>query len=412
MIRSASVFETVRTCEDYCIGATNAAFDYPGIVSRKDEVIRINEQGIENLLRKHKIELVKGEASIHSPGKVAVKTDGAERILEGDFIIIATGSHSFEPPFARIDNDIIFDCEIALQKKTLPKKVIILGGGILGCEFASLYNSFGCGVTIVEKLPALMPTWDNDMSRALATSFKKRAIEIRTGATVNSVETDKKTLCATVTLDGGEKLIADACLVALGRRPNTEGIGIEKAGINLWKDRFRGIEVDASMKTNVPGIYAIGDVNGIRPLAHIASSQAITAVEDMIGISTPTRYDAVPDCFWAPPELASVGMSEQEARDRGIDYLTGKSLYRSHGISHALGKIEGFVKSVIEKGTGKVLGVHICGYGAPDIIAEASVIVTAGLTVRDIHETIHAHPTLGEIIKEGILAARGMNIHG
>lgn len=411
LLISARTFTMAVNAGAYGVSCGDVSFDYARMVRRKDDIVAVNERGIEALLYKHRIRIVRGTAQIVSPEAVDVSgADGTVTRIGSDTIIIATGSSSSVPGFAALDNVRVFDCEGALALTSLPSSCAILGGGILGCEFASLFSDLGVKVTVIEMMDRPMPTFDKDLSAALARSFRRRGIDMRMKTSVEDVETDGEGV--TVRLSGGGSVEAETCLVALGRRPNIEGIGLEQAGVALWDTQYRGIEVDSHLRTSVPGIYAVGDVNGIRPLAHVASAQGESAADHICGKDNPMRYDAVPDCFWANPEIASVGMTEQEARDRGEDVAVATFLYRSLGIAHALGSIEGFVKTVAERESGRVLGVHICGHGAPDLIAEASVIVANGLTVKDVEGTIHAHPTLGEIVKESILSTTGKNIHG
>ena len=413
LLYSARVYRTAVTGESFGVTCQNPGIDFNHMIQRKDDIVSLNEQGIEVLFRKHGISLVRGSGRLVSPSRILVEDSaGGSTSVDADAVIIATGSSSIVPSFAKPDKGRVFDCEGALALERLPESCTILGGGVLGCEFASLFADLGVKVTLVEMLPTLLPTWDRDQSKLLTRSFKKRRIDVRTGTAVEGISSNGDRDGVTVTLSSGSVIDADTCLLALGRKPNIENIGLEEAGVTLWKDTFRGIEVDEFMRTSTPNVYAVGDITGIRPLAHIASEQGITAVEHICGRADPMRYDAVPDCYWASPELGSVGVTEQEAEARGLDVETGMFHYRSMGISHALGATEGFAKAIVEKGSGRIIGIHICGYGAPDLVAEASVIVTNGLTVDDIKHTIHAHPTLGEIVKEAVLAARGENIHG
>lgn len=412
LLISARSYTHAKNTEQYGVTCADVSFNYPKMVKRKDDIVSLNEQGIESLLKRHTIEYIRGDARLVSPSEVTVEDkSGSVAILKPDAIIIATGSSSVVPGFIRLDQRRIFDCEGALALTELPASCVILGGGILGCEFASLFADLGVRVTVIEMLPTLMPSFDSDLSKMLTRSFKRRGIQMLTGKAVESIA-DGDEESVVVTLDDGTTVDADSCLVALGRRPNIDGIELEEAGVKLWDEGFRGIRVDEYLRTSSPGVYAAGDVTGIRPLAHVASAQGIAAVDHICGEDNPMRYDAVPDCFWANPELASVGVTSQEAEERGLDVLTATFQYRSMGIAHALGEREGFVKALAERESGRVIGVHICGHGAPDLIAEASVIVTNGLTVDDIERTIHAHPTLGEIVKEGILATHGRHIHG
>ncbi|MBN1290426.1 MAG: dihydrolipoyl dehydrogenase [Candidatus Latescibacteria bacterium] len=413
ILHSARVYNTVRNASSYGINCSEIGFDFYTIMKRKDDMVALNEKGIANLIEKHKIKIIRGEARLLSPNRIEITAqNGLTSEIDADYIIIATGSSSTIPSFIPADRERIFDSEGALLLQSLPESLIILGGGVLGCEFASFFNALGSEVTIVEQLQTILPGWDQDICRTVASSFRKRGIIVKTGARVVDVQSTNESGDVTVSLESGEKVSAKCCLVAFGRTPNIENIGLEIAGIKLWNGKFRGIQVNEFLQTNVPSIYAIGDVTGIRQLAHVASHQGITAVEHMCGKATPMIYDEIPDCYYGEPECASIGLTEQEALESKNEIAKSKIFYRSFGITHVLGETDGFVKVIAEKESGKVLGVHICGHDAPVMISEASVIVANGLTVDDIGEVIHPHPTLGEILMEGIQAVRGMNIHG
>ena len=413
LLHSARMYENARNASQYGIVCPDVSFDYARMMIRKNDIIAINEQGISSLFKKHGIRLIRGKGKLMSPKRIKITgLDGDTSVVEADHIVIATGSSSLVPSFVNLDQERIVDCEGALALQTLPKSMVILGGGVLGCEFASLYNAFGVKVTIIEKLHTLMPLWDCDLSRRLTASFKRRSIDVRTDMSVEGLHKKDPSGKVIVALSNGSTVTADCCLAAFGRKPNIENIGMDEAGIVLWKDSYRGIQVNEYLQTNIPTVYAVGDVTGIRPLAPVASAQGITAVEHACGMGTPMRYNAVPDCFWAFPELGSVGCTEQDARERGLDISIAHFHYRSSSIAHVIGATEGFVKAIVEKGSDIVLGIHICGENAPEMVAEASVIVSHGLTVDDIKHTIHAHPTMGEILKEAVLAVKGENIHG
>ena len=413
ILHSARVYNTVRTASTFGINCSDAGFDFSAIMKRKDDMVALNEKGIAALFNKHKIKLVHGEAKLLSSNRVGISApDGTTQEISADYIIIATGSSSAIPSFIPSDNDLIFDSEGALKLQSLPESIIILGGGVLGCEFATFFNTLGNKVTIVEQLPTLLPGWDQDICRTVASSFRRQGIDSKTGVKVIDVQITGKSGNISVTLETGEMLLAKSCLVAFGRTPNIAHIGLENAGIKLWSEKFRGIQVNEFMQTSVPSIYAIGDVTGLRQLAHVASHQGITAAEHMCGKATPMNYDTIPDCYYGNPECASVGMTEQKALESNIEIAKSRVSYRSFGIPHVLGETDGYVKVIAEKESGKVLGVHISGHDAPVMISEASIIVEKGLTVDGLKDVIHPHPTLGEILMEGLQAVRGMNIHG
>jgi len=410
LLHSVRVLKSAENAGRFGVDCEVKGIDYSRMVSRKDDIVSLNERGIEALLHRHKVSVIKGRAKLQSPTHVEVLgEDGASLGISSDYILIATGSSSLIPAFVKLDGDRIFDCEGALALTELPESCIILGGGVLGCEFASLYADLGVKVSIVEMQGSLMPFWDPDMTKLVARSFKRRRINVRTAVSVDAVE-NVAGGDITVTLSDGEILSVASCLVALGRKPNVDGIGLESAGVVMREDGF-GIAVDEFLRTNISNIYAAGDVTAIRMLAHVASEQGIIAADHMAGGKTAMRYDAVPDCYWGAPEMASAGMNEVDAKEAGINVATATFQYRSMGIAHALGEIEGFVKAIVDRGSERVIGVHIIGHSAPELIGEASVIVTNGLTVHDLERTIHAHPSLAEIVKESILGTLGRNIH-
>ncbi len=412
LLKSANVYEEACRASAFGVKCPDVDFDFGAMISRKDDIVAMNEKGIDNLFKKHGIALVHGTGKLVTPSLVHVTgRDGTVSKLETDAVIIATGSSSIVPSFITLDNERIIDNEGALSLNSLPDSIVVLGGGVLGCEFASLFNSLGAQVTIVEQLTSLIPSFDHDLSRTLTASLRKKG-DVRTNATVVNVTHEVNSCTVKVSLDSGETVTSEYCLVALGRHANTGDIGLEEAGIGLWAEKYRGIRVNEYMQTNIPSVYAIGDVTGIRPLAHVASAQGITAAEHICGIESPMSYNAVPDCCFASPEIGSVGLTGQEAREKDIDIDIGRSYYRSSGISYVVGETDGFVKVIAEKESGKILGIHICGHNAAVMSAEASVIVGKGLTVGDIKKTIHAHPTVSEILKEAVLAVRKEQIQG
>ncbi len=411
LLHSAKMLTNARRAADFGIDCNVNGFDFASMIDRKDDIVALNERGIEALLHRHAITVIKGGATLLSPTHVEVECeDGSTLGIASDFMLIATGSSSILPQGIELDNKTIFDCEGALSLSELPESCIVLGGGVLGCEFASLLTDLDVEVTVVDMKESLMPAWDSDLTKLLARSFKRRGVSFELGAAVETVDKNDEE-GVTVRLADGRELTAASCLVAIGRKPTLPALNLKGDELAI-NNVTGGIEVDSFMRTNFNNIYAAGDVTGIRMLAHVAAEQGIVAVENMAGGNTEMRYDAVPDCFWGSPEMASVGIDDTAAKEAGMDIAVAKYQYRSTGISHAIGEIEGFVKALINKDGDTVVGVHIAGHAAPELIGEAAVIVANGLTVNDLDTTIHAHPTLGEIVKEAILAARGRNIHG
>ena len=282
----------------------------------------------------------------------------------------------------------------------------MVGGGFIGCEYASLYANLGCEVTIVEMLDNILATMDETIIKEVTRGLKKRKIKIKTGIKVDSMERSGDSVVST--LSNGEVLTTDMALISIGRRPVSEGLGLEQAGVAMERGSVR---IDDHCRTNIDSIYAIGDITGKIQLAHVASEQGIVAVEHIIGHDARMDYSVVPACVFTDPEVATVGITEKQARESGVEYKTGQFLFRALGKAHAEGEIEGLVKIISEKTGGRILGVHMVGHGASELIAEATLAMKNGVTAEGIIGTIHAHPTLPEAFKEAAEALEGRAIH-
>ncbi len=412
MFNAIKQFTKVRDGMKFAVRG-ELSLDVPALLHHKDEVIQHCESGITALFAKYGITLVNGRAALEAPDRVTVGTPAGETMtLAADGVILATGGRTAVPRFCALDGFTVFDGTGALVKPRLSERMIIIGGGVLGCEFASLFAALGVRITVIEMMDHLMPGWDAEMARRLTAEFKRRGIEMHTGIKVAGLDVPEPGKVV-VTLDGGVELAAGGCLVALGRKPNIENLGLEETGVALWEPPHgRGIRVDDRMRTTVPGVYAVGDVNGVRPLANVAILQAVAAVDDIFGDGRPVSYDAIPECFWGFPELSSVGLHEESARTAGRPVHVSRLPFRALGVSYVLGAEDGLVKVVSDPDDGTVLGVQICGPGAPELIAEAAVIVARKLTVDDVRAISHAHPTQGELIHEAIAAAGNLHTSG
>jgi len=367
------------------------------IMARKDKVVGTQVKGIRGLFKSWGINLIEGRGTLLGDRKVkAVGKDGSEQTLDADKVIIATGSRPAQIPTFPFDGKNILSSDDALQLRDIPKSMIIVGAGVIGCEWACIFRELGTEVTMVELLPRAVSTEDEEISETLAKELKKKKIKLMSGVGVDSVAVGADGVEAP--LPEGKKLTAEKMLVSIGRAFNSQGIGLEEAGVEQGK---RGeILVNDKMETNVEGIYAIGDVTGGILLAHTASTEGIVAAKNACGKDARMDNSVVPAAIFTSPEIGSVGLREFQAADQGIDIRTGHFQFRGLGKAHAMGEIAGFVKLVADKKTDKVLGAHIIGPHASDMIHETALAIKAGLTVRDIAGTIHAHPTLSEGIME------------
>ena len=411
LLHTADLLDQVREAERFGVQVGEVSVDIGKAQQYKRGVVDKNAKGVQFLFKKNKIEGVRGYGRVVAPNAVEVSRGGESKTLEATHILIATGSVPRDLPFARPDGEKILNSDHILELERVPESLIVLGGGAVGCEFASIYTSFGSEVTLVEMLPRLLPIEDEEVSKELTRVFRKRKIRSLTSTKMASVETTGGGVTLVLEVEGKEPhtLEAEMLLVAVGRAPVTDGLGLEALGVELDRGYVGVSEV---MRTAVPSIYAIGDVVNTPWLAHVATAEGILAVEHMAGESIrPINYDHVPSCTYCDPEVASVGLTEQEARDRGYDVATGKFPFTALGKAAILGKTSGFAKIVRETRYDELLGVHIIGAHATDLIAEACVALQLESTNEEILRTIHAHPTMSEAVAEAAHAATGHAIH-
>ncbi len=382
--------------------------NFSKIIERKNRIVSTQVKGIRGLFKSWGVVLKEGRASLVSANEVEITLkDGSTGKLDSDRIIIATGSRPARIPGFPFDGENIITSDEALELTAIPQSLLIIGAGVIGCEFACIYRELGSEVTMVEMLPRAVATEDQEVSSLLEKEFRKKKIRLHTGVKVEKVE--KKEDGVHVFLSDGKELIAEKVLVSIGRSLNSDNIGLEKAGVSRGT---RGeITVNEKMETNIPGIYAIGDVTGGMMLAHIASKQGIIAAQNAVGMNEVMDYSVVPAAIFTSPEIASVGLREHQAEEKGLKFRTGRFQFRALGKAHAIGEIAGFIKIISEESTDKILGVHIIGPHASDLIHEAAVALKAGLTARDIAGTIHAHPTLSEGVMESAEDVHGEAIH-
>ncbi len=399
--------------------------DMQRLMARKNAVIKSQIKGIENLLKHHRIHLVKGTGTIRQPGLATVRQAEGEREVPWDRLILATGTEPLEIPTFPFDGKKIISSDDALELETIPPSMVIVGGGVIGCEFAFILSALGCQVTVVEALSRLLPlpSVDENCSKVLQREMKKRKIKFVLNRTVAAAEDTGDQLRITIgaspflenpsARDKQPVTMEAACmLVCVGRRPNSAGIGLETLGLS--PDERGWLAADTRLQTGVPGVYAIGDLLGPAKimLAHVASTEGLVAAENAMGGDRVMDYTVVPGAIFTTPEVANVGLSEAEAVKAGHDVRADSVLFRTLGKAQAIGEIAGEAKIVSETGSGRILGVHIVGSHATDLIAEAAVVMQMGGGVKDIAATIHAHPTLAEIMMEASFKALDRSLHG
>jgi dihydrolipoamide dehydrogenase len=379
--------------------------DLKALMAHKDKVVQANTQGIEFLFKKNGIARHLGTARFLSEGKVLVEETGEE--LSARFFLIATGSAPLIPPWAQVDGERVVTSTEALSFPEVPERLIVVGGGVIGLELGVVWHRLGAEVVVLEYMDRILPTMDAELSRAAEKVFKREGLTIRTGVRVTAVLPQAKG--ARVELEGGEVLEADRVLLAVGRRPYTEGLGLENAGLST--DERGRIPVDEHLRTKLPHIYAIGDVIRGPMLAHKASEEGIAAVEHMAKGFGHVDYQAIPSVVYTHPEVAGVGYTEEELKEKGIPYKVGNFPYSASGRARAMGDTEGFIKVLAHAKTDRILGVHGIGARVGDVLAEAALAIFFKASAEDVGRAPHAHPSLSEILKEAALAAWEKPIH-
>ncbi len=410
LLHTAGLFDEIKKAGSFGVRVGDAEVDLGEAHAYKDKVVAKNAKGIEYLFKKNKVVGVHGVGRVIGPNRVEVGGADGRKTLTTDNILIATGSVPRAIPIAPPDGSRILNSDHILKVAEVPKSLIVLGAGAVGAEFASIFASFGSEVTLVELLPRVLPIEDEDVSKELTRVFRKRGIKVMTGVTIDEVETTGRGVEARLTGEGVDGSIeASHLLVAVGRAPVSRGLGLEALGIEL--DRGY-VPVDEFMQTSVPGVYAIGDVVATPWLAHVASAEGILAVEHMAGAGArPLNYALVPSVTYCEPEVGSVGLTEAQARESYEKVTVGKFPMSALAKASIVGKTEGFVKIVRDEEFDELLGVHIIGAHATDLIAEACVAMQLESTTEELFRTIHAHPTLSEAMAEAAHAAVGHAIH-
>ena len=411
LLRNAEIIALLRRGEEFGFSFENLRVDFSVAVKRSEQAARKLSKGVEYLMKKNKVTVVPGEGRISGSGQVRVAKDGKVTELQAARILLATGSRPREIPGVPIDGKRIITSTEALSLAQVPRSLLIIGAGAVGVEFADVYHAYGAEVILIEMLPRLLPVEDAEISNFLEKVFAKRGITIRTGTKVEAVTVKGEQVLLRLSKEGRtEEITGDVGLVAIGRIPNIEALGIEGLGVRVGRGSF--IEVGDRFETSVPGIYAIGDVIGGPLLAHKAMAEAIVAVEAMAG-QNGRRIDPskIPNCTYCSPQVASVGLTEEQAKEQGRQIKVGRFSFQASGKAVALGDTEGFVKVVADAEYGEILGLHIIGPEATEMIAEATMARTLEASLDEVHHSIHAHPTLSETVAEACLAALGRPIH-
>jgi dihydrolipoamide dehydrogenase len=412
LLKSANVFEYITHAEDYGISVKDAKADFEGIVKRSRGVSEKMSGGVQFLMKKNKIDIIKGFGKVKAGKKLDV-TDDAGEVTEYSAktaIIIATGAKSRQLPNLPQDGKKVIGYRQAMTLPKQPKKIVVVGSGAIGVEFAYFYNTLGTDVTVVEYMPSIVPVEDADVSKQLERSFKKQGMKIMTSSSVESVDTSGKGCVVTVkTKKGEEKIECDIVLSAVGIETNLDGIGLEDVGIATDKGK---VLVNDFYQTNIPGFYAIGDITPGPALAHVASAEGIICVEKLAGQNVDALdYGNIPGCTYCSPEVASVGMTEKAAKDAGYDIKIGKFPFSASGKASASGANDGFVKLIFDAKYGELLGGHMVGANVTEMVAELVAVRKLETTGHELIKTVHPHPTLSEAVMEAAAAAYGEVIH-
>ena len=411
LIKSAQVFEYLQHAEDYGLKVKEYDKDFDAVVNRSRSVADTMSKGVQFLLKKNKIDVIMGHGSLLPGKKIHVKTeDGREQELSAQNIIIATGARSRELPSLPQDGEKVIGYRKAMTLEKQPKKLMVVGSGAIGVEFAYFYNAMGTEVTIIEYQPRIVPVEDEEISKQMERSFKKSGIKVMTSAEVTSVDTSGKGVKATVKTKKGEEVLkADVVLSAVGIKSNIENISLETVGIATDRDK---ILVNDFYQTNIPGYYAIGDITAGQALAHVASAEGILCVEKIAGQHVePLDYGNIPGCTYSSPEIASVGLTEAQAKERGLEIKVGKFPFSASGKAQASGAPEGFIKVIFDAKYGEWLGCHMIGAGVTDMIAEAVLGRKLETTGHEVLKTVHPHPTMSEAMMEAVADAYDEVIH-
>ena len=413
LLKNAEVAHTLRERgKEFGFSFENLRLDFPAAVKRSRQVSNRLVKGVEFLMKKNGIMVYMGTATLSAPQLVTVTDkDGKPTELTAKNIVVATGASAMVPSAWKVDGEKVVTYLEAITQEKLPKSVIIIGSGAIGVEFATVWNSYGVDVTVVEMLPRLVPLEDEEVSAELEKAFKKRGIKSLTGHKVESVGTTNGGVKVTVSAGGETKVLeAEQALVAIGFRPNSKGLGLEEAGVKIAERGF--VEIDERMATNIPGIWAIGDVTGKLMLAHVGSAMGIVCAENVAGAETITLdYEMMPRATYCQPQIASFGLTEAQARERGHTVKVGRFPFQANGKALGLGDYAGWVKLVVDEKYGEILGAHMIGPEVTELLPELTLARNMELTPAEIARNVHAPPTLSEVLMEAAHAAEGSAIH-
>lgn len=412
LLQSAHVCDAIRHASEFGVVVESATVNFPRVIERSREVAASMSKGVQFLLNKAKVEIVYGEAKLVAPHKIIVaQEEGKTEELEAQRIIIATGARSRELPNLPIDGKYVIGYREALTQTERPSSIAVIGSGAIGAELALFYNAMGAEVVVIEALPRLVPLEDDEVSNAIGRAFRKAKIKTMLSAKLVSCNiVDDTCVLSLETSKGNEELRVQQVLSAVGIQANIENLGLEALGIETERGR---IKVDAHYQTNVPSVYAIGDVIPTIALAHVASAEALACVNYMVEgeKATPVNYNVVPACTYTTPEIASVGLRERQAKEQEIDYIVGNFPFTASGKATAMGARDGFVKLLFEAHTHQLIGAHIVGASATEMIAELALAIQTGVTAETLHHTIHPHPTLSEAVMEAAAQALAECVH-
>jgi dihydrolipoamide dehydrogenase len=412
LLKSAQLYHDMKRANEFGFDVDGIKLDFPRVIQRSRDVATKMEGGVNFLMRKNKIEVVMGEGRFESGNRLIVKeSSGKERTLSYKDIIIATGARARDLPNLKADGKVVHTARTLLDHRVLPQKLLVIGAGAIGMEFAYFFNSFGTKVTVVEMLDQILPVEDAEIAKALERSLTKQGISIKTSAELKELKQAGKTISCTIKAGGTEeKWSGDCCLLAVGVQPNTENLNLAAAKIQTTQKGF--IKADEYLRTSAPNHFAIGDVIGPPMLAHKASHEGIIAAENLTGKSKhPMRYDNIAGCTYCQPQVASVGLTEKAAKEKGLKYKVGKVPFAAIGKAVAIGEPDGMIKVIIDQEVGEVLGVHIVHSEATELITEAAIIRSHEGIASSVLETIHPHPTLSEAVMEAMAVALGRPIN-
>jgi len=404
----AQTIDEIKKADIFGINISGWNLDFKKAMDRKDKVIVAQRQGLAFHFKKNNVELVKGNGKLISNNKILVTGENGQEVeVIAKNIIIATGSHAANvPPFNLEDEGVIDNIGI-LSLTAIPESLLIVGGGVIGSEFANIFSTFGSSVTIVEMLPRILSTEDVEVSKVIAKAFGKKGINVFTNSVIEEVKKDKgKFFCK---IKGGDEIVADKVLISVGRRPNSTGIGLEEIGVTIDERGF--IKADSHLRTNIPNIYAVGDVNGGLQLAHVASDEGKIAAENIAGKDKTMDYRVIPWAVFTSPEIGTVGLNEEQARSKGINVCFGLFPFSNSGKAFITGETEGFVKVITDKDSGEILGAQMVGPRCSDLVHEVAVAMKGEMVADTLAETVHSHPTLSEAVMEAAEDCFGIATH-